>query len=287
MINDRIAVCSWSLRPDGPEDLVASLNRLELGAVQLALGAVLSQPDRWGRAIRIIRAAGIRIVSGMMAMIGEDYSTLESIAATGGVRRDAVWSDNLANARAIAALASEEGIGLVTFHGGFIPEEKRNRERAVILDRLRIIADEFAGRGVGLALETGQETAHTLLEVLKDLHGSGPQMRAGSMPGAGVGVNFDPANMILYDKGDPVAALRLLALHVRQIHVKDAVPTGVPGTWGREVPVGSGAVDWPAFLKVARSIEPPVNFVIEREAGATRETDIAAARDLLRGSVDW
>src|SRR6185369_16319577 len=106
--------------------------------------------------------------------------------------------------------------------------------------------------------ETGQEKAPTLLGVLSEL----------DCPN--VGVNFDPANMILYGKGDPVESLRLLASHVRQIHVKDAFPTLKPGTWGREVPAGQGAVDWDAFFEAALALPRQVHFVIEREAGQDR-----------------
>jgi sugar phosphate isomerase/epimerase len=131
------------------------------------------------------------------------------------------------------------------------------------------VADAFAEHGAGVALETGQETAETLEGVLAEL----------GRPD--VGVNFDPANMILYGMGDPVRALKRLVPVVKQIHVKDALPTDTPGTWGTEVPVGEGAVDWDAFFDVALSIQPPVSFVIEREAGADRLDDIAAARDLI------
>ena len=50
-----------------------------------------------------------------------------------------------------------------------------------------------------------------------------------------MGVNFDPANMILYDKGDPIAALRVVGPWIRSLHIKDARRTKVPGTWGEEV----------------------------------------------------
>ena len=90
--------------------------------------------------------------------------------------------------------------------------------------------------------------------------------------------------MILYDKGDPVDALRRLAPYVKQVHVKDALPTREPGTWGREVPAGEGAVDWPTFLEVAFALTPPVDFVIEREAGDDRIKDIVAARKLIMGA---
>ena len=245
------------------------LRRIELGSVQLALSPIVQEPTLWGSAIAELRRGGIEIVSGMMAMAGEDYSSLESIARTGGVRLDETWPANRAHAEAVALLAADEGIDLVTFHAGFIPEDHDDPERGKLLDRLRIIAQIFEARGLRLGFETGQETAATLIEAMDELN----------CPN--IGVNFDPANMILYGKGDPVGALRLLAPRVVQIHMKDAVTTDTPGTWGTEVPVGEGAVDWPVFFDVALALDPPVNFIIEREAGEDRMDDIAAARDLI------
>ncbi len=273
MINPRIGVCSWSLRPARPPELVSALRRVGIRSVQLALGPVILEPAVWGAAIGELRREGIEIVSGMMAMSGEDYSSLESIARTAGVRLDDTWPANLAHAEAVAALAADEGLDLVTFHGGFIPEDRADPERAKLLERLRTVADIFANRRLRLGFETGQETAQTLVEALDDL----------DRPN--IGVNFDPANMILYGKGDPIKALRLLGPHVVQVHVKDAVPTTTPGTWGTEVPVGDGAVDWQAFFEVALALDPPVNFIIEREAGADPSTDIPKARDLIQTYV--
>ncbi|MCH7847960.1 MAG: sugar phosphate isomerase/epimerase [Planctomycetes bacterium] len=241
--------------------------------MQLALGPVILEPAVWGAAIGELRREGIEIVSGMMAMSGEDYSSLESIARTAGVRLDDTWPANRAHAEAVASLAADEGLDLVTFHGGFIPEDRADPERAKLLERLRTVADIFASHQLRLGFETGQETAQTLVEALDDL----------DRPN--IGVNFDPANMILYGKGDPIEALRLLGPHVVQVHVKDAVPTTTPGTWGTEVPVGDGAVDWQAFFEVALTIDPPVNFIIEREAGADPSTDIPKARDLIQTYV--
>jgi L-ribulose-5-phosphate 3-epimerase len=95
-------------------------------------------------------------------------------------------------------------------------------------------------------------------------------------------VNFDPANMILYGMGDPVDAVRTLAPRIAQVHVKDALPTRVPGTWGSEVRVGSGAVDWTAFVAALATIPATVRLAVEREAGSDRVGDIRAALDLLR-----
>src|SRR5208282_2346364 len=68
---------------------------------------------------------------------------------------------------------------------------------------------------------------------------------------------------------------------LRQVHIKDAVRTKTPGTWGEEVAVGRGQVNWREFLAAL----PQVGFsgprVIEREAGSQRVADVLAARAIL------
>lgn len=265
-----VGVCSWSLRPSGPVDLAARVKACGLDAVQLALDPV--RDGRWSEAETIdqLRKGGIRVLSGMMAMKGENYASLESIRLTGGVRSDAHWPDNLAAAVQNAALAERLGIDLVTFHAGFLPHDAADPLRAVMIDRLRQIADAFASQGVKTALETGQETAQTLIGALRELDHSS------------IGVNFDPANMILYGMGEPVAALEALAPWVRQIHIKDALPTQTPGMWGTEVVVGDGAVEWSRFFDVADEKLPSVDLLIEREAREDRVNDIRAANELIR-----
>jgi L-ribulose-5-phosphate 3-epimerase len=264
----RLGACSWSCRARDPEELVAALSTVGVRSVQLHLDPL--RTGAWSEAatVRALAGAGIEIRSGMMSMEGEDYSTLESIRATGGVRPAATWPKNLAAARGNAALARRLGIPLVTFHAGFLPHEEGDPERGELLARLGEQVDVFAAQGVRVGFETGQESAATLAGVLREL--GRPTL----------GVNFDPANMILYGMGDPVEALVLLADHVVQVHVKDAVAARIPGTWGEEVPVGQGQVDWPAFFRVLRERVPAVDCMIEREAGDTRVADMRAARDL-------
>ncbi len=274
MSNPRIGVCSWSLQPPDPRQLVGALERLGIDVVQLALVPVVAQPAVWGQATEILAAAGVRVVSGMLAMTGEDYETLESIRRTGGVRCDAAWAENVELARSVAAAAAEASVRLVTLHAGFLddrsPDDTANLK---MLQRLRVIVDLFAARGVNVAFETGQETAATLLAVLDRL----------DRPA--VGINFDPANMILYGMGDPVQALRHLGARVVQVHVKDARAADRPGTWGHEVPAGQGEVDWDAVFDVALRIDPPVNFIIEREGSTGVPGDIAEARALIESHL--
>ena len=265
----RIGGCSWSLQPQNPRELLRLLREAEIDSVQLALLPLVDDPRCWAECLEILRAGDIRVISGMFATRHEDYSTLDSIRLTGGVRPDDHWPEIIKSAIRVAELAAEHRIELVTLHAGFIPHEADDPLRETMLHRLRQFADVFSQRGVRIALETGQESAPTLIEALREL--DRPE----------VGVNFDPANMILYGMGDPVEAMRLLSDRIVQLHVKDALPASEPGQWGSEEPVGAGAVDWDAFLEVAAGLPARPDLVIEREAGEARVADILTARRLI------
>lgn len=265
-IFERLAVCSWSIQPDGPAQLLEQLRVIGLTRVQLALDPLRDKPEVWGSAPEQFRRANIRLVSGMFGTVGEDYSTLETIRQTGGLVPDATWEENWENAQSTAELAKQLGLKLVTFHAGFLPHDESDPEFEKLQHRIRLVADLFAARGLDLAFETGQETAETLKSFLEKLGR------------ANVGVNFDPANMLLYDKGNPIEALRTLGPWVKQCHLKDAIRTRSPGTWGQEVPVGAGQVDWPAFFGLLRQLGFNGALAIEREAGSQRVEDIRTAK---------
>lgn len=267
----RVGVCSWSLQATGPEDLAEKLSSAGATGVQIALDPLRTGAWGVGATVRALESAGVTMLSGMMATKGEDYSTLETIRVTGGLRPDAHWAENLKAAEDDARLAGELGLRIVTFHAGFLPHERSDPERAVMMERLGRVIRVFAARGVEVGFETGQETAGTLLEAL------------GELPGAAV--NFDPANMILYGMGDPCEAMRKLSSRIIQAHVKDAVPTSTPGTWGAEVPAGTGKVDWKAFFETVRKCERSVDLLVEREAGNDRIGDIRTALALIAEHV--
>jgi L-ribulose-5-phosphate 3-epimerase len=271
---ERLAVCSWSLQPASPADLVSKLESTGIRRVQLALDPLRDSPAVWGNTPSLFRRHGITTVSGMFGCVGEDYSTLETIRLTGGIAPDATWEQNWNNIRATAALAQQLGLSLVTFHAGFLPHDEKDPDFARMLRRLAETVDMFKAADITLGLETGQETAPVLVQLMQKLQ----------CPN--VGVNFDPANMILYDKGNPIAALRMLGPWIRQVHIKDARRTKVPGTWGEEVAVGTGEVDWPAFFATLRELNYTGDLVVEREAGSQRVADIRTAKEVVASMAD-
>lgn len=265
-----LGACTWSLRTPDPASTVHALEACGISIVQLALEPFRTGAWKLDDAIRLFQDRDIRIASGMMSMHAEDYTTLESIHATGGLRSTDAWPINRSAATQNAEIAKRLSINLVTFHAGFLPADPADPMRRNMLDRLREVASTFADRGISVALETGQESGSTLRTYLEELRH------------LNVGVNFDSANMILYGSGDPITALRELLPWVRQVHIKDAIRTSVPGTWGDEVPVGSGEVGWPEFFTELARAPLPIPLMIEREAGESRIADIRRAAELVR-----
>lgn len=272
----QIGVCSWSLKPQSAADLVEQLNLIGLKTIQLSLGGLAKNEPAWADAPKVFKDAGITVASGMIGNIGENYSTLETIRQTGGVILDEHWDKNWANAQAAARVAQSMGLTKVSTHAGFLVDDQNDPVFKKLFNRLKQIADMFKDHGLELLFETGQETADTLWKFLEAMEAAGTH---------NVRVNFDPANMILYAKGDPNAALRKLLPRVSQVHIKDAVSTQVKGTWGKEVAAGKGEVDWPAFMDILKQADFKGGLIIEREAGESRIEDVKLAASLIGGLI--
>jgi L-ribulose-5-phosphate 3-epimerase len=265
-----IGVCSWSLQPKGISDLVAQVKEIGLSHVQLALGPLigLDQKQKLQELVRL-RGSGISLTGGMIAFPGEDYSTIDAIRRTGGFMPDDLWPQRKQLVEDAGRLGAELGLKSITTHVGFVPP-RSEAGYAVIRSRVIEVAATLAGFGIDLLMETGQEPATELNEFLHDLGA------------ANIHINFDPANMILYGAGDPIPAMRVLAGHIRHVHVKDGTASSEPGKqWGVEVPFGKGQVGATAFLKTLTEIGYTGPLAIEREAGSSRLADVRAAIDAL------
>ena len=206
-------------------------------------------------------------------MIGfpqEDYTTLDTIKVTGGVAPDEQWEANRKLAEEAVKVTAALNVPFLSFHAGFI-DHTRPEYAKKFYDRILCLADAARESGIKLLMETGQESGEDLKHFLEEL--SHPAL----------GVNFDPANMILYDQGNPIDAVRTLAPWISHVHIKDASRTKQPGTWGAEVPWGEGEVGPDAFLSALEKIEFAGTLAIEREAGDDRFKDIKLAVERLNG----
>jgi sugar phosphate isomerase/epimerase len=265
-----IGVCSWSLKPKDLGDLFTKVRRLNLEHVQLAVGDFVSADEqRRAELISAVRKSGLTTTATMINFDGEDYTTIASIRRSGGYVPDDKWEARKAQTIEAAKITKELGVTRISTHVGFIPMSSDPMYR-VMVERVGGIATELDDLGIVLLMETGLEPASELLQFLNDL------------PTRNVGVNFDPANMILYGAGDPIDAIRTLGRHIMHVHVKDARSSEHPGTqWGEEVPFGAGEVPAAEFHEALHEIEYAGPLVIEREAGEDRMTDVRTAIEAL------
>lgn len=191
----------------------------------------------------------------------------------------------------IIDIAEDFETSVVTTHIGVIPADKSEERYKVMLDALTACGNYAKTRGVTLAIETGPESANVLLDFIEDTQG-------------GVGVNLDPANFVMVTGQDPVEAVKLLGKHIVHTHVKDGkmlIKTdpkiiydffavgGIEGLniadYFKEVPVGTGDVDFPAYITALKSIGYDGYLTIEREAGGDRIKDISEAKSFIESLI--
>ncbi|HOA72389.1 MAG TPA: sugar phosphate isomerase/epimerase family protein [Phycisphaerae bacterium] len=266
----QIGVCTWSLHiPDLGQTLATIKDQLGLGVIHLGFfDDGYKEPNK---IIDLVKASGLKVSATCLGFAGEDYTTIQDIARTGGYLPDDVFEARYEKTVAVADITPKLGTDILTVHIGFVPEDHKDPKYAVMVDRARRIADALGERGVKLVMETGQESPENLIAF----------MDAVGRPN--VAVNFDPANMILYGVGEPVEAVSLLRDRIAHVHMKDATWSAKPREqWGEEVVLGTGEADIPRIVSKLRAQGYTGTLAIEREAGNQRVADIAEAIKLLK-----
>lgn len=231
-------------------------------------------PERAEEFLGKLKQLGITVTVVFAGFEGESYADIPTVTRTVGLVPLETRQERTAELKEIADFAKLLGVDKVGVHMGFVPHDRSTVDYQDVLQVTRGVCDHLADHGQALHLETGQEPADVLLAFLNDV-GRGNLF-----------VNFDPANMILYGCGEPIPALRTLGSYVRSIHCKDATWSDKPGdTWGAEVPLGKGDVDFEAYLRTLAEIGYDGPLTIEREIPqepVRQKAEIATAVDLLR-----
>jgi L-ribulose-5-phosphate 3-epimerase len=267
-----LGVCSWSLQVKSIPELNRLLEQLGVNVVQIACGDPhhASWDEGDGMPVAAL-ASGIVMTGAMLGFPGEDYTSPQSIKRTGGFGDAALRPERIERLKWAIARTLALGLSDLSLHAGFLPTEN-DPERSAMLETLALAGDLAARKGVTLAFETGQETADLLRRTLDEL--KSPSLK----------VNFDPANMLLYDMGDPIRAVEILAPDIRSVHVKDANRPTTGGQWGQEVPLGQGQVDIRRFVQALKKNGYTGSLIVEREVGnqAQRLHEVALGLDFLR-----
>lgn len=178
--------------------------------------------------------------------------------------------------------------GIVTTHIGVVPTDKNHDRYRIMQEACHELAEYADSVNARFAVETGPETSANLKAFLDSLGGT-----------HGVGVNLDPANLVMVTGDDPVVAVHNLKDYIVHTHAKDGVMLhrGVPEyiygvvhpvpqefqgiQYFAEVPLGQGSVHFDTYLAALDEIGYQGFLTIERECGDTPEADIRLAVEHL------
>jgi sugar phosphate isomerase/epimerase len=216
---------------------------------------------------------GINLTCVFCGFEGESYADIPTVANTVGLVPPATRAARTKELKEIADFAKLLGCNCVGLHIGFVPHDRSLPLYQEVLSVARDVCDHCAKNGQALHLETGQETADDLVAFIQDVERKN------------LFINFDPANMILYGTGEPIAALKKVGRYVKSIHCKDGKWAKNPGQeWGQEVPLGEGDVGMDNYLLTLKEIGYDGPLTIEREIPQDpnrQKTEIGRAIKLL------
>lgn len=249
----------------------------ELGVPTIQLHAPEKQtrtPENAERFLKTLADYGITLTCVFGGFEGESYADIPTVEKTVGLVPPETRAARLAEMKEISDFAKLLKCGAIGLHLGFIPHEAAGSDfYKSILEVTRDLCDHAKKNGQNLHLETGQETADGLLQFIQDVGRDN------------LFINFDPANMILYGTGEPIAALKKVGKYVRSVHCKDGKWAKNPGQeWGQEVPLGQGDVGMENYLRTLKEIGYQGPLTIEREIPQEPErqkAEIGAALQLL------
>jgi len=268
----KVGVCSWSLQVKNISELNGFTNKLGIQNVQIACGDPHHASWDEGDDMPIkAKKASFKLTGAMLGFPGEDYTSPQTIEKTGGFGDPATRPERLERFKWSLLRVQDLGVNDIMFHAGFIPS-MNDAGRKSFLQTLETVSTLANNIGVNVSFETGQESSELLFTTLKELDRSN------------LFVNFDPANMLLYDQGNPIEAVEMLGKYIRSVHLKDANRPKIKGQWGEEVVLGKGKVNIPLFLKTLKKIGYSGPMSIEREAGSQQDrfNDILHAVEYLR-----
>ncbi len=181
--------------------------------------------------------------------------------------------DVVDRSKRVLEAAKELGCNIVTTHIGHI-EEQENERMAKLREHCYQLATFADQMGSKFACETGTEKAVVMKGFLDQLGAKG------------LCVNFDPANLVMVAKDDPVAAVYTLRDYIVHTHAKDGIVTDKTSYGWLEVPLGTGGVDWDAYLKALNDIGYQGYLTVEREVGEQPSEDIGMAVRFLREKLN-
>lgn len=243
-----------------PEEMVVRVAEMGLEACQvmwppsasLALGKELQAAAE---------AHNIRITTLWAGLPGPAVWNFTQGPATIGLVPAQYRAERVVALEQAAQVAGAIGVESITTHVGFIPPNPQDPDYVGTVAALKQVAAACQAAGVEFWFETGQETPVTLLRTIEDI---GAQ---------NLGINLDPANLLMYGNANPVDALDVFGKWVRGTHCKDGDYPTDGANLGPEKPLGEGRVNFPVLIPKLKSVGFRGDLIIEREISGPKQID--------------
>ena len=216
-----------------------------------------------------LEKTGIEVTSVFVGFEGAIWDLVDGPRTIGFVPLK-TRAERLIQGKRISDWVKDVGLKDVFCHVGFIPEDPNDSDYPNIVRTLEDFIGYCKANGQGFRFETGQETPETLLRTIEDVGLDN------------IGINLDPANLLLYGKAKPLEALDIFGRYVQGTHCKDGMWPTVPGKLGEEMPLGEGDVDFPNLIPKLKTLGYEGPLTIEREiSGDQQIKDILRAKGIL------
>ena len=180
------------------------------------------------------------------------------------------------NVLAGASFAKAIGVKDIVTHAGYMSDNPTSPDRMGVLYAVRYICREIAKDGQRFLFETGEELPNSLVQLIKEIGCDN------------IGINYDPANMMINGRANSYDALCMFAPYVCGFHGKDAVYPKDGNPKGKEVMVGKGGANYPKLIEKLTEIGYDGYITIEREIpdSPERDAEIAATKVFLEDLIE-
>lgn len=165
-------------------------------------------------------------------------------------------------------LAYDLGSSVVVNHVGRVPDENDTTAWNNMLHALTDIGRYGQRVGATLAAETGTETGAELLRLIS------------ALPPASLGVDLNPANLIVHNQS-PREAVKALGAHILHVHANDGTRDLAQGR-AIEVPLGRGSAEFPELLATLEEHQYRGYITVERKGSDNPLAEIEQAVMFLK-----
>ena len=255
----------------GPEKEFEKVRSFGFPTAQLACWDMnLYNPEMVARVRRASEVNSVEITTLWSGLPGPHVWNLQEGPSTIGLVPPEFRKERVGALKRASDVAKAIGAPGITTHHGFLPENPKDPLYTSLAPLLKEVALYVESNNQHFCFETGQETPVTLLRTIEDVGTEN------------LGVNLDPANLLMYGKANPIDALDLIGSFVLGVHAKDGEYPTNGRELGKEKPLGKGRVNFPLLVKKLKEIGYSGALTIEREiSGEEQIRDILLARSVL------